>query len=209
MNIPGVSFDWTDDAIAQLKTLWAKGQSASLIATKMGGGLTRSAVIGKVQRLRLPGRHTQATSPLGRHFGEAPPKPQPKPRPPANPAANTIANNLARKAEEAAAREARRIERERVAAENAEPPDQSPFAVAFLDRKSTQCAWPLDKFPSATMLVCGAPQDDGCSYCGRHRRISTQRALSMTREEAALARHHRQEARRHEELNQVRAFGGT
>lgn len=50
--------DWTDDRIAALKKLWAEGLSARCIAGRLGG-ITRSAVIGKVHRLGLPGRATQ------------------------------------------------------------------------------------------------------------------------------------------------------
>lgn len=48
---------WTDDRVALLKTLWADGFSASLIAGRIGE-VTRNAVIGKVRRLGLPARGT-------------------------------------------------------------------------------------------------------------------------------------------------------
>lgn len=44
---------WNDDRVAQLKKLWMAGRSASQIAAELKGGLTRSAVIGKVHRLGL------------------------------------------------------------------------------------------------------------------------------------------------------------
>jgi GcrA cell cycle regulator len=46
---------WTDQRIERLKTLWVAGLSASQIAKDLGG-VSRSAVIGKVHRLGLPGR---------------------------------------------------------------------------------------------------------------------------------------------------------
>lgn len=48
---------WNSERIELLKKLWAEGHSASRIAARLDG-LTRSAVIGKVHRLRLPGRAT-------------------------------------------------------------------------------------------------------------------------------------------------------
>lgn len=51
-----VYFPWTDDQIARLKFLWRQGYSASQVAKDLGGGLTRSAVIGKVHRVGLSGR---------------------------------------------------------------------------------------------------------------------------------------------------------
>lgn len=47
-------FDWTDERVAELKRLWLElGLSASQCAAQLGGGITRSAVIGKVHRLKL------------------------------------------------------------------------------------------------------------------------------------------------------------
>ena len=47
---------WTDTRIDTLRTLWQAGYSGSLIGIELG--LTRGAVIGKVQRLGLPSRTT-------------------------------------------------------------------------------------------------------------------------------------------------------
>jgi GcrA cell cycle regulator len=46
---------WTDTRIELLRKLWADGLACSLIAAALGG-ITRSAVIGKVHRLGLSGR---------------------------------------------------------------------------------------------------------------------------------------------------------
>lgn len=44
---------WTEKRTALLQKLWAEGPSCSQIAHKLGCGLTRNAVIGKVTRLNL------------------------------------------------------------------------------------------------------------------------------------------------------------
>lgn len=44
-------FNWTEENVALLKQRWAEGNSASIIAEEMGGGVTRNAVIGKLHRL--------------------------------------------------------------------------------------------------------------------------------------------------------------
>jgi len=44
---------WTDGEVAILEKLWVEGFSASHIAAELGHGLTRSAVIGKANRLGL------------------------------------------------------------------------------------------------------------------------------------------------------------
>jgi GcrA cell cycle regulator len=53
---------WDDDRLALLKTLWASGVTAAAIAERLGG-ISRSAVLGKIFRLRLD---TTVTSALRR-----------------------------------------------------------------------------------------------------------------------------------------------
>jgi GcrA cell cycle regulator len=47
-----MQIDWRDDEIALLKRLWAQGETAARIAEQLGG-ISRSAVLGKIFRLRL------------------------------------------------------------------------------------------------------------------------------------------------------------
>lgn len=76
-----LSFDWSDEAVARLKRLWADGHSASQIAGEIGG-ITRNAVISKVHRLKLPPRLTRFSTPhfVGRRDRTALPAPT-RPRP--------------------------------------------------------------------------------------------------------------------------------
>lgn len=55
---------WTDEQIEVLTRLWLEGWSASQIATQIKGA-TRNAVIGKVNRLKLPSRKTRIRFPSG------------------------------------------------------------------------------------------------------------------------------------------------
>lgn len=57
-----MAFNWTAEAITELLRLVAEGRSASVIADRMGCGLTRNAVIGKVGRLREAAMRTADTS---------------------------------------------------------------------------------------------------------------------------------------------------
>ena len=47
---------WSKERVIELKKLWDQGLTASQIATAMGDGLTRNAVMGKVHRLGLKPR---------------------------------------------------------------------------------------------------------------------------------------------------------
>ena len=44
---------WTIERVALLRKLWSEGQTAVAIGARLGG-LSRSAVLGKIFRLRLP-----------------------------------------------------------------------------------------------------------------------------------------------------------
>lgn len=47
---------WTDELISDLRLLWNKGHSASLIGKTLG--ISKNQVIGKVHRLKLPPRQS-------------------------------------------------------------------------------------------------------------------------------------------------------
>ena len=64
---------WSDMDTQTLTLLWGQGKSATEIMNALGGDVTRNAVIGKVHRLKLPGR-------MDPRAGSNPPKPK-KPRP--------------------------------------------------------------------------------------------------------------------------------
>ncbi len=55
---------WTDHQVADLKMLWDRGDSATIISKAIG--FSRNAVLGKVHRLGLSSRHTTNHEPLGR-----------------------------------------------------------------------------------------------------------------------------------------------
>jgi GcrA cell cycle regulator len=56
MNYSNKNGVWTDDRIERLKAYWSAGLSGSQIARRLGAGISRNAVIGKVHRLGLPER---------------------------------------------------------------------------------------------------------------------------------------------------------
>jgi GcrA cell cycle regulator len=58
-----LSVDWNEERIEALTKMWREGLSASQVAQQLGG-VSRSAVIGKVHRLGIAGRDAP-TRPLG------------------------------------------------------------------------------------------------------------------------------------------------
>jgi GcrA cell cycle regulator len=78
---------WTEERIEQLKSMWAKGATASEIAEKLGG-VSRNAVIGKAHRLGLEARPSpvkpgeeKAKTPGRKAAPNAEAAPEPKPAP--------------------------------------------------------------------------------------------------------------------------------
>jgi hypothetical protein len=142
------STHWTPQNVATLKRLWGEeGWSASDIARQMGAWCTRSAVIGKAHRMKLPmrsgpdcesrritsKRHAQRQRRAGmRLLGQA--------APPA----------------------AKRMEPAPL------PPPEAPTAcsVKFEDLLSTHCRWPYDT-PTGRVF-CGCEAVPGKSWCAGH-----------------------------------------
>jgi len=62
-SIGGYALEWNEQRIEALTKMWREGLSASQVARQLGG-VSRSAVIGKVHRLGIAGRDAP-TRPLG------------------------------------------------------------------------------------------------------------------------------------------------
>ena len=136
---------WTDERIETLKALWAAGKTGSQIAAAIGHGLTRNAIIGKINRLRLAGRakSTDTAAPPLR----APPKPK-----------FAHPGNIMRKAE------ARKLDPGPPMI--ADPPRQEgeteaiiPMSprVTIVELNDSMCRWPLGDPASPEFRYCGSP----------------------------------------------------
>lgn len=144
-------FDWNDEAVEALKKLWAQGLTATQIADEMGDGLSRSAVLGKVRRLKLPARQSPTTTVQER-----------------------AAAGRARAAAQRGAKPGGRPRKITVdtSAFDADPLPEEELGndvthlvgIMRLDRRS--CRWPVRGEGSAT-LFCGKHADHG-PYCPEH-----------------------------------------
>lgn len=139
---------WTDDRIAILKALWADGASATVIAKRLGG-LSRSAVLGKIYRLRLCG---------------------------GGPAAAAVKQQVvAEGSSEPAALERRRPERDCAPSPFIKPQPESlrQRAKSLLELTNDSCRWPHGDPGTRRFFFCGAPGADlegGRPYCAHHAR---------------------------------------
>lgn len=145
-NIPSRFIsDWTDERIGTLKTMWAAGHSARYIAGELGG-VTRSAVIGKVHRLQLETRRVTVRSPNLNH----------------NRPHKRVGFRSLFKAKPPIAPEILLGE-----------PNPSPvYSVNDLTR--TNCRWPYGDPGTAGFHFCGAHALNRRPYCGPHHQLAYQ-----------------------------------
>ena len=160
---------WTDERVETAKRLWLDGHSASQIAEQLGG-VTRNAVISKINRLGL--------SAAGMAARQVPAKPQrmtrPRPVSPKEPCEYTAPRAYRVSAQRPT--EAARIALGAGSSANARAP--SPIALSTVgehsvccaDLRPSHCRWPVgpDHGPGEMhrQLFCGETRDG--RYCPAH-----------------------------------------
>jgi len=153
--------EWTEERIEALKTLWTEGNTASEVSRRLG--VTRNAVIGKVHRLGMGGRHKAAapraiSAPSPRRTraasswaAAAPPLAAPPPRP-------------------------TRIE----------PLEFAPMAD-LLTLSAHSCRWPIGHPDDPEFGFCGRERQANVSYCADHRRLALRGSSFSTHDLNRLA----------------------
>lgn len=141
---------WTDTRVETLTTLWQAGYSGSLIGIELG--LTRSAVIGKAQRLRLPGRTTLVTRRPQRSQQVLAPKRPPKPKK-ASPSRRRSIKPETKP-------------RRKAALPELGPPPEVPVTVLTLT--PANCNWPEGDPKRLGFHFCGREKPQDRPYCPHH-----------------------------------------
>jgi len=157
---------WTEPRVEQLKTLWAEGLSCSHIASIIGEGVTRNAVIGKVSRLRLPKRNKVSAF-------RAPKPASPRSHTPRFPGKRPAGH--VRLVSSTASKPA-------TASERALEPDDRPlgldavFDIPVAQRRTLvqltehTCKWPVGDPLTPDFYFCGGEALEGKPYCAFHAR---------------------------------------
>ncbi|WP_375625436.1 GcrA family cell cycle regulator [Bartonella sp. MU37NMGALS] len=165
---------WTCERVELLKKLWSEGLSASQIAAQLGG-VSRNAVIGKVHRLKLPGRgktpqgsaHTQKTP-----VGSSPSSPRVR----RNTSTVSPINTSSVGIEEP-------VLKTEFVAEDVKEVDMStksnvvvPISrqLNLLQLSENTCRWPVGDPLSADFHFCGADSDENSPYCAFHAKLAFQ-----------------------------------
>lgn len=172
---------WTEKRIEKLRKLWSEGLSASTIAARLGAGITRNAVIGKIHRLGLSQR---AKAPItSRPRNTKPPRPR-APAPSHAPAA--VAGSVALT----------------LAPHTLAPPDRPeeevviPLSerVTIMELRDGMCRWPIGDPRTAGFRFCGA-RAIGSTYCGYHAQVAYTTLEEAKRAAAEWRKAHRRPAR--------------
>ncbi|MDR6625112.1 GcrA family cell cycle regulator [Caulobacter segnis] len=149
--------DWSEERTATLKKLWLEGLSASQVARQLGG-VSRSAVIGKVHRLGITVRET-----------------------PVRQRASSIRVPSRMASRQRPAREATTAARQVPTFERVEE-DLLPTS-GILGLGAHSCRWPIGHPDSEDFGFCGRPKVSARgSYCEQHsqgafRRVGSSQAL--------------------------------
>ena len=139
--------DWNDERIAALILLWREGLSASQVARRLGG-VSRSAVIGKVHRLGIASREKP---PRPRRVAE---RPSPRPR--------------------ALHRPARQVP-PRAPVAPAQPLFEAAPTATILTLTKSGCRWPIGDPAAADFGFCGRLKLCDSAYCAGHASIARRR----------------------------------
>lgn len=148
---------WTDEKLDLLKQLWAGGATAQVIADRLG--ISRSAVMGKIFRLRL--EPSKALPPSAIQGAAAPHGSGKKRRREARPAAAESTNSPARR------RRGKRQDAAQAAIKT------NARGKSLLELTNDSCRWPHGRPGTARFFFCGVAGADlerGMPYCARHAR---------------------------------------
>ena len=150
---------WPEARVKRMLALKAQGKSSAQIAKALGKGTTRSAVIGKLHRLKLAGKL------------DAPYKVE-KPKP--DPAVAKVKRVLARQHRAsygfgaAAAPSLSTPPRKIEATEYDAIDPKTPGLLRMMDLKRHHCRWPLNNAAGGEYYFCGDTKAPGRPYCSAH-----------------------------------------
>ncbi|AQX28697.1 MULTISPECIES: GcrA family cell cycle regulator [unclassified Bartonella] len=165
---------WTCERVELLKKLWSEGLSASQIAAQLGG-VSRNAVIGKVHRLKLPGRGkiTQVVSRVQKVLTGVNSS---------APRMRRATSSMLQDNGSSCNSEAANLRMESVI-ENvteADIPEKSNVVVPMsrnlnlLQLNENTCRWPVGDPLSSSFHFCGADSSESSPYCDFHAKIAFQ-----------------------------------
>ena len=147
------TYDWNDEAVSRLRSLWSEGHSTAEIGRRLG--ISKSAVVGKVHRLDLPARPSPVRQ--AKLTGARPPQQ----RAPVPKLAEIMPIELPAPLPETPDAVTR--------------PDATPSHPAPARRGTgtfRPCCWPIGHPGTPTFRFCGNPAVAAKPYCAEHANIA-------------------------------------
>jgi GcrA cell cycle regulator len=151
----GRNMEWTEEAIAKLRTLWAEGLSTAEIGRRLS--ISKNAVVGKAHRLNLPAR----PSPIRRTEGQSATRPSAPKRaqgPTLPPLSASVGSPM--------------------------PALRAIMPAQKSTPRAAPCCWPIGEPGKPSFHFCSATAAVGKPYCEEHAGIAYVR-LRDRREDAA------------------------
>ncbi|MFO1033589.1 MAG: GcrA family cell cycle regulator [Hyphomicrobiales bacterium] len=166
---------WTDERVELLRKLWTDGLSASQIAARLGMGVTRNAVIGKVHRLNLSGRQPAQRAAAPRATRKVSREPSvPGARPMGTPSLPTAGATALKAFAQPQSRPMAQPLPEPKPLRLVDLPKDGRITILHLSDKT--CKWPIGDPTHDDFCFCGHSPRDGSPYCEYHARIAYQPA---------------------------------
>jgi GcrA cell cycle regulator len=158
---------WTDELIAELTRFWAEGYSSSIIAEKLG--ITRNAVVGKINRLDLPTPLVPKTTRI-RNTGTGERKRAPRQAKPRKQVIKTYQSIRAVRVNGNS--DSMRLIMSPVAnLPELRCVEIDPLLISLEDIRKGECRYPYGDGP---FLFCGHVAVEGSSYCKPHKALCSE-----------------------------------
>jgi GcrA cell cycle regulator len=155
MSTASRDFDWNDDTIGRLRTLWAEGHATAEIGRRLG--ISKNAVVGKSHRLNLVAR----PSPIRRDGAK-----QPRVRRPRCPSLT----ELQPRTTPTPARDPPAPQSSTAPVQNVAPVVRASPVVrpVYVPRGKQPCCWPIGEPGRSSFRFCNVPNVEGKPYCPEH-----------------------------------------
>jgi GcrA cell cycle regulator len=184
--------DWTEEAIATLRVLWAEGLSTAEIGRRMG--ISKNAVVGKAHRLNLPARPSpirrapgQVAQPCAPRVTPRPATARPMPMLPVQRPRGAVQPGQAHPGQGFSSRPGLMA----TSPQHASPAFAAPRPAQMSSRPqplrfgNATCCWPIGEPGTPGFRFCNAPAIAGKPYCEEHAALAYVRAKPDRREDAA------------------------
>lgn len=153
---------WTAERLELLNKLRGEGLSASQIAAELGGGVTRSAVLGKCHRLGLARKASTQVSSSRLQQASRPLDPPATAEPAMEPGPKPVTNTARHQPAELPRGHSRPVE----------AGSPRPKGLTIMELGEGTCRWPLGDPTTPKFRYCGGGAVPGLPYCAHHVQIA-------------------------------------